>query len=126
MFEARAGVEWRRYWFNMHSQMGDRAIAGGMVDQSFAFTARVALLIGASSAIAQPDAGSGADSHAQPAGMLGYGEAHARCWLEVNPEGLLIAASSSLGIRQQLDAGSCRISRVEIAMDNSHLPSVDS
>ncbi|HEY6477411.1 MAG TPA: hypothetical protein VI456_12595 [Polyangia bacterium] len=49
MFEVRAGVEWRRYWFNMHSQMNDRAIAGGMVDQSFAFTARIALLIGASS-----------------------------------------------------------------------------
>jgi hypothetical protein len=49
MFEVRAGVEWRRYWFNMHSQPMDRAIAGGMVDQSFAFTARIALLIGASS-----------------------------------------------------------------------------
>lgn len=46
--EARVGVEWRRYWFNMHSQMNDRAIAGGMVDQSFAVTARIALLIGAS------------------------------------------------------------------------------
>ena len=54
MFEVRAGVEWRRYWFNMHSQAADLmknnvAIAGGMVDQSFAFTARIALLIGASS-----------------------------------------------------------------------------
>ncbi len=49
MFEVRGGLEWRRYWFNMHSQMNDRAIAGGMVDQSFAFTARIALLIGASS-----------------------------------------------------------------------------
>jgi hypothetical protein len=47
--EARLGVEWRRYWFNMHSQMNDRAIAGGMVDQSFAVTARIALLIGSSS-----------------------------------------------------------------------------
>jgi hypothetical protein len=46
--EARAGVEWRRYWFNMHSQMNDRAIAGGMVDQSFAFTARIAIIIGSS------------------------------------------------------------------------------
>jgi hypothetical protein len=49
MFEARLGVEWRRYWFNMHSQMNDRAIAGGMVDQSFAITARIAITIGASS-----------------------------------------------------------------------------
>ncbi len=49
MLEVRAGVEWRRYWFNMHSQPMDRAIAGGMVNQSFAFTLRVALLIGASS-----------------------------------------------------------------------------
>jgi hypothetical protein len=50
MFEARLGVEWRRYWYNMHSQPMDRAIAGGMVDQSFAVTARIALLIGGSSA----------------------------------------------------------------------------
>jgi hypothetical protein len=49
MLEARVGVEWRRYWFNMHSQMNDRAIAGGMTDQSFAVTARIALLIGSSS-----------------------------------------------------------------------------
>jgi hypothetical protein len=49
LLEARVGVEWRRYWFNMHSQMNDRAIAGGMVDQSFAITARIALIIGGSS-----------------------------------------------------------------------------
>jgi hypothetical protein len=49
LLEARVGVEWRRYWFNMHSQMNDRAIAGGMVDQSLAVTARIALTIGASS-----------------------------------------------------------------------------
>ncbi len=49
MFEARAGVEWRRYWYNMHSQPTDMYIAGGAVDQSFAFTLRIALLIGSSS-----------------------------------------------------------------------------
>jgi len=49
MFEARAGVEWRRYWYAMHSQPGDMYIAGGAVDQSFAFTLRIALLIGSSS-----------------------------------------------------------------------------
>ena len=48
MFELRAGLEWRRYWFAMHSQPGDTYIAGGAVDQSFAFTARIAILIGGS------------------------------------------------------------------------------
>ncbi|HVV52606.1 MAG TPA: hypothetical protein VHO06_23270, partial [Polyangia bacterium] len=48
-FEARIGVEWRRYWYNMHSQMGDNYIAGGAVDQSFAFTLRIAILLGSSS-----------------------------------------------------------------------------
>ena len=49
ILEGRVGVEWRRYWFNMHSQMNDMALAGGMVDQSFAVTARIALIIGSSS-----------------------------------------------------------------------------
>ena len=54
MFQVRAGVEWRRYWFAMHSQPSDvnikgAFIAGGAVDQSFAFTARIAILIGSSS-----------------------------------------------------------------------------
>ena len=32
------------------------------------------------------------------AGMGHYGEAHARCWLEVNPEGLLIAARDGIDV----------------------------
>ena len=48
MFEVRAGLEWRRYWFAMHSVPGDTYAAGGAVDQSFAFTARIAILIGSS------------------------------------------------------------------------------
>jgi hypothetical protein len=32
------------------------------------------------------------------AGMGYYGEAHARCWLEVNPEGLLIAARDGVDV----------------------------
>jgi len=56
MFQVRAGLEWRRYWFAMHSVPSDVgmastgvAVAGGAVDQSFAFTARIAILIGSSS-----------------------------------------------------------------------------
>jgi hypothetical protein len=49
MFQVRAGLEWRRYWFAMNPQPGDTNIAGGAVDQSFAFTARLAILIGSSS-----------------------------------------------------------------------------
>jgi hypothetical protein len=45
-FEARAGVEWRRYWFNMHSQAGDMYITGGAVDQYFTFTAGLAFMYG--------------------------------------------------------------------------------
>ncbi len=48
MFEVRAGLEWRRYWFAMNARPGDTYVAGGAVDQSFAFTARIAILIGSS------------------------------------------------------------------------------
>ncbi len=44
--ELRAGLEWRRYWYAMHSQLGDRVVAGGAVDQSFDFTAGIAGLLG--------------------------------------------------------------------------------
>jgi hypothetical protein len=49
-FELRAGLEWRRYWYAMHSQVGDPVVAGGAVDQSFAFTAGIAVLLGVPSA----------------------------------------------------------------------------
>lgn len=48
--ELRVGVEWRRYWYAMHSQPGDQIVAGGALDQSFAFTARIAIALGAASA----------------------------------------------------------------------------
>ena len=63
MFEARAGLEWRRYWFAMHSQPGDTYIAGGAVDQSFAFTVRIAILIGSSNV---PKAEGGAEEAPPP------------------------------------------------------------
>jgi hypothetical protein len=47
-FSLRAGLEWRRYWYDMHSQIGDAAVAGGAVDQSFTFTAGLAVRLGAS------------------------------------------------------------------------------
>jgi hypothetical protein len=48
-FQVRAGLEWRRYWFALNSQAGDAYMASSAVDQSFAFTARIAFLIGGSS-----------------------------------------------------------------------------
>jgi hypothetical protein len=63
MFEVRAGLEWRRYWFAMHSQQGDTYVAGGAVDQSFAFTARIAILIGSSDV---PKAEGGAEEAPPP------------------------------------------------------------
>jgi len=50
MVELRVGVEWRRYWYAMHSQPGDQIVAGGAIDQSFAFTARIAVALGTPSA----------------------------------------------------------------------------
>jgi hypothetical protein len=46
-FQLRAGLEWRRYWFALNSQTGDAYVASSAVDQSFAFTARIAILLGA-------------------------------------------------------------------------------
>ena len=46
MFELRAGLEWRRYWYATHSQPGDPVMASGAVDQSFAFTAGIAIVLG--------------------------------------------------------------------------------
>jgi hypothetical protein len=48
-FEVRAGLGWRRYWYAMNSQVGDRVAASGAVDQSFVFTAGIAVLLGVSS-----------------------------------------------------------------------------
>jgi hypothetical protein len=72
MFEVRAGLEWRRYWFNMHSVAADAnranpAFAGGALDQSFAFTARIAILLGGKSAPkAEGAAGDGAEEAPPP------------------------------------------------------------
>jgi hypothetical protein len=60
MFEVRAGLEWRRYWFAMNSKPGDTYAAGGAVDQSFAFSARIAILIGSSS-VPKAEGGAGAE-----------------------------------------------------------------
>jgi hypothetical protein len=49
-FQLRAGLEWRRYWFKLNSQPGDMYEASTAVDQSFAFTARIAILLGGASA----------------------------------------------------------------------------
>ena len=62
-FEARAGLEWRRYWFAMHSVPNDNYIAGGAVDQSLAFTVRIAILIGSSNV---PKAEGGAEEAPPP------------------------------------------------------------
>lgn len=56
MFEIRIGVEYRRYWFNMHSTPTDNNFAGGLVDQSFAITGGIAFLLGSSGG-AKTDAG---------------------------------------------------------------------
>jgi hypothetical protein len=51
-FSVRAGLEWRRYWYAMHSDptANDPAVAAGAVDQSFTFTAGLAVRLGISGA----------------------------------------------------------------------------
>lgn len=54
-FEVRIGVNWRRYWYSMHSVLADvmptppataKDAAGGAVDQYFTFTASIAFTYG--------------------------------------------------------------------------------
>jgi hypothetical protein len=52
-FEVRAGLTWRRYWFAMNSIATDTFIAGGAVDQSFAFTGGIAFTFGDGAAKAE-------------------------------------------------------------------------
>ena len=72
-FQVRAGLEWRRYWFSMHSQPNDNSIAGGAVDQSFAFTLRIAILIGSSTV---PKAEGGAEEAPPPPPPSPKGRGH--------------------------------------------------
>ena len=44
--EIRAGVDYRRYFYNMNSQAGDMFLAGGAVDQYLSFTAAAAFTLG--------------------------------------------------------------------------------
>ena len=64
-FEVRAGVEWRRYWFAMHSVATDNNFAGGATDQSFAFTARIAILLGGKS-VPKAEGATGGEEAAPP------------------------------------------------------------
>jgi hypothetical protein len=63
--QVRAGLEWRRYWFALNTQPGDTFVAGSAVDQSFAFTGRVAFLLGGSS-VPKAEAGGGAGDEEAP------------------------------------------------------------
>ncbi|HVY39116.1 MAG TPA: hypothetical protein VHM31_14320 [Polyangia bacterium] len=37
-YALRAGIAWKRYWYDMHSRQGDTFLVGGAVDQSFLFS----------------------------------------------------------------------------------------
>ena len=65
MFQVRGGLEWRRYWFTLNSQPGDTFVAESAVDQSFAFTARIAILLGGSS-VPKAQRGDGAGGEEAP------------------------------------------------------------
>ena len=61
--QLRAGLEWRRYWFTLNAQPGDTFVAQSAVDQSFAFTGRIAFFLGGSSV---PRAEGGEEEAPQP------------------------------------------------------------
>jgi hypothetical protein len=72
-FEVRAGVEWRRYWYAMHSVPADTYVAGGAVDQSFAFTARIAFLFGG---LSSPNGAAAEEPPAPPPNAKGRAQHH--------------------------------------------------
>lgn len=49
IYALRAGVEWRRYWYDFHARAGDTYLVGGGIDQSFLFSVSLVLTIGGSS-----------------------------------------------------------------------------
>jgi hypothetical protein len=67
-FQVRAGLEWRRYWFALNTQPTDMFVAGSATDQSFAFTGRIAFLLGGSSVPKAPagDGEGAGDEEAPP------------------------------------------------------------
>ncbi len=48
IYALRGGIDWRRYWYDFHSRMGDTFVAGGAVDQSFLFSLSLVLTLGSS------------------------------------------------------------------------------
>lgn len=46
MIEARIGFDYRRYFYSMHSKNGDPFIAGGAIDQTYAGSLSVAVMLG--------------------------------------------------------------------------------
>lgn len=46
VYALRAGIDWRRYWFDFHVRNGDNFLVGGAVDQSFLFSVSLVLTIG--------------------------------------------------------------------------------
>jgi hypothetical protein len=65
-FQVRAGLEWRRYWFALNTQPTDLFVAGSATDQSFAFTGRVAFLLGGSSVATAQGGDAAGDEEAPP------------------------------------------------------------
>ncbi len=49
IYALRAGIDWRRYWYDFHVRANDTFLVGGAVDQSFLFSASLVLTLGGSS-----------------------------------------------------------------------------
>jgi len=48
IYAVRAGIEWRRYWYDFHARAGDNYVVGGAIDQSFLFSLSLVLTLGGS------------------------------------------------------------------------------
>jgi len=67
IYAVRAGIEWRRYWFDFHAKAGDMFLVGGGIDQSFLFSASLVLTLGGSSHAEAEAEAAPAPSKAKPA-----------------------------------------------------------
>ena len=75
LIEARIGVDYRRYFYSMHSKNGDMFVAGGAIDHTYGATLSLAVLLGG-----PPPSGGGARpaAEASPTPSSGEGDLDAK------------------------------------------------
>jgi hypothetical protein len=61
LYGLRAAIDWRRYWFDMHSKPNDTFVVGGAVDQSFTFSLSLVFTLGVAPKVAEAEEAPPAD-----------------------------------------------------------------